>query len=56
MKAAPAVAPPSFEDATYRKVALRLVPYLFLLYVIAFLDRINVSYAKLQMSGELYWK
>lgn len=53
MNAAQAVAPPSFEDATFRKVALRLVPYLFLLYVIAFLDRINVSYAKLQMSGDL---
>jgi len=29
------------------------VPFLFLLYVIAFLDRVNVSYAKLQMSADL---
>jgi D-galactonate transporter len=53
MTATPVAASPSFEDATFRKVAFRLVPYLFLLYVIAFLDRVNVSYAKLQMSGDL---
>ena len=31
----------------------RLMPYLFLLFVIAYLDRVNVSYAALQMKGEL---
>ncbi|SRR6266496_2549171 len=31
----------------------RLMPYLFLLYVIAYLDRVNLSYAALQMKGEL---
>jgi len=29
------------------------MPYLFLLYVIAYLDRVNLSYAALQMKGEL---
>ncbi|HYW72393.1 MAG TPA: MFS transporter [Pyrinomonadaceae bacterium] len=29
------------------------MPYLFLLFVIAYLDRVNVSYAALQMKGEL---
>jgi len=31
----------------------RLMPYLFTLFVIAYLDRVNVSYAALQMKGEL---
>jgi MFS transporter, ACS family, tartrate transporter len=31
--------------ALYRKVDLRLLPYLFLLYVVAYLDRVNVSFA-----------
>ncbi len=48
-----AAAPSEFETATYRKIAWRIVPYVFLLYVIAFLDRVNVSYAKLQMSSDL---
>lgn len=48
-----AAATAHFETATYRKIAWRLVPYVFLLYVIAFLDRVNVSYAKLQMSADL---
>jgi MFS family permease len=46
-------APANFETVTYRKIAWRIVPYVFLLYVIAFLDRVNVSYAKLQMSSDL---
>lgn len=37
----------------YRKVRLRLIPLLFLGYVVAFLDRVNVSFAKLQMAGDL---
>ena len=31
----------------------RLMPYLFILFVIAYLDRVNVSYAALQMKGDL---
>ena len=31
----------------------RLMPFLFLLYIVAYLDRINVSFAFLQMRGEL---
>src|SRR5580704_13488737 len=47
--------PPSrqFEDATYAKVTRRLVPFLILCYVVAYLDRINVGYAKLQMLRDL---
>jgi hypothetical protein len=31
----------------YRKVRLRLIPLLFLGYVVAFLDRVNIGFAKL---------
>jgi MFS transporter, ACS family, tartrate transporter len=36
-----------------RRVAWRLMPYLLLLYVVAYLDRANVSYAGLQMTRDL---
>jgi MFS family permease len=42
-----------FEDQTYRKVTLRLVPFLILCYVAAYLDRVNIGFAKLQMSSDL---
>src|SRR6202047_5052641 len=35
------------------RIARRLLPYLFLLYVIAFLDRMNIGAAALQMPREL---
>lgn len=42
------------EKALVRKVFLRLVPFLFFLYIIAYLDRVNVGFAKLQMK-EFPW-
>ena len=45
--------PASFVDATYRKVAWRLLPFLFVCYVVAYLDRVNVGFAKLQMLSDL---
>ena len=44
---------PQFEKATYAKVTARLIPFLFLCYIVAFLDRVNVGFAKLQMAGDL---
>lgn len=41
------------EAATFRKVAWRIVPLLFLGYIVAFLDRVNVGFAKLQMAEDL---
>jgi ACS family tartrate transporter-like MFS transporter len=38
---------------TRKRIAWRILPFLFLLYVIAFLDRMNVSAAALQMPGDL---
>lgn len=37
----------------YRKIALRLVPFLMLLYMVAFLDRVNISFAALTMNRDL---
>lgn len=42
-----------FETATYRKVTWRLMPYLFLCYILAYVDRVNVGFAKLQMQQDL---
>ncbi len=44
---------PSIESAAYKKVFWRIIPFLTLCYVIAYLDRVNVGFAKLQMSQEL---
>ena len=38
---------------TRRRIARRLLPFLFVLYIVAFLDRMNVSAAALQMPGDL---
>jgi D-galactonate transporter len=40
-------------DSIYRKVTLRLIPLLFLCYVLNYLDRINIGYAQLQMRADL---
>jgi D-galactonate transporter len=41
------------DETVYAKVAWRLIPLLFLCYVLAYLDRVNVGFAKLQMQSEL---
>jgi len=43
----------AFERAVYRRVTLRLLPYLFLCYILAYIDRVNVGFAKLQMQQDL---
>jgi MFS transporter, ACS family, tartrate transporter len=43
------------EEVTRRRIAYRLLPYLWLLYVIAFLDRVNVAYAALDMTHDLHF-
>jgi MFS family permease len=40
-------------DALYRKIAWRIMPILFIGYIIAYLDRVNVGFAKLQMMDAL---
>jgi MFS transporter, ACS family, tartrate transporter len=41
------------ESATIRKIKIRLLPFLFALYVVAFIDRINLGFAALTMNPEL---
>jgi ACS family tartrate transporter-like MFS transporter len=41
------------ENALYAKLRRKLLPFLFVLYVVAYLDRINVGFAALQMNREL---
>ncbi|WP_199445602.1 MFS transporter, partial [Acidisphaera rubrifaciens] len=42
------------EDRTYAKVTRRIVPFLFFCYLAAYLDRVNVAFAKLQMLDDLH--
>ncbi|MGL5930172.1 MAG: MFS transporter [Dermatophilaceae bacterium] len=44
---------PTLSDATYRKVARRLLPFLGLCYFLSYLDRTNISVAALTMNDEL---
>ncbi|MEU9399713.1 MFS transporter [Streptomyces sp. NPDC048242] len=41
------------ENAVFRKVVRRIVPFLVLCYIVSYLDRVNVGFAKLQMSDDL---
>lgn len=41
------------EKRAYSKVFWRIMPFLMLCYVIAYLDRVNVGFAKLQMAQDL---
>src|SRR5215470_17339003 len=43
----------NLAGVTLRRVSLRLLPFLFVLYICNYLDRINVSMASLQMNREL---
>lgn len=39
------------EKKVMRKVTLRIIPFIMLLYFIAFLDRVNIGFAALTESG-----
>ena len=41
------------EETAIHKVTLRLIPFLFVLYIAAWLDRVNVGFAALQMNDAL---
>src|SRR5262252_3055430 len=55
IESAGAVAPPdpSEVEAVYDKIARRIMPFLVLLFVVAWLDRINVGFARLGMVADL---
>jgi sugar phosphate permease len=44
---------PDTGGITLRKITLRLIPFLFVLYIVAWLDRVNVGFAALQMNSDL---
>ena len=52
LEAAGAVAE-SCEAAAYNKVGWRLIPFLLLCYIVSYLDRVNVGFAKLNMLQDL---
>lgn len=43
----------SIESTTIRKTMLRILPFTFLCYVIAYLDRVNLGFAALEMNADL---
>ena len=43
----------AIEKSTMRKVYIRLLPFAILSYFLAYIDRINVSFAGLTMRGDL---
>jgi D-galactonate transporter len=49
----PGASAAAHDDLLYRKVSLRIIPFLFLCYVVSFLDRINIGFAQLQMKHDL---
>ncbi|KVQ49980.1 hypothetical protein WK03_07470 [Burkholderia cepacia] len=52
-KAIPADASPADLDALYRRIGWKLMPLLLVAQVLAYLDRVNVGAAKLQMAVDL---
>ncbi|SLM62379.1 MULTISPECIES: MFS transporter [Dickeya] len=44
---------PAVPSSAYRKITWRLIPFLCLCYLAAYLDRINIGLAKLQMASQL---
>jgi ACS family tartrate transporter-like MFS transporter len=53
MATSPAVDPTAIEATTVRKVRARIIPFVFILFVIAVLDRNNIGLAALTMNREL---
>jgi D-galactonate transporter len=50
----PATAINRLEEATFRRVTWRVLPLFFICYFVAYLDRVNVAFAKLQMLSDLH--
>jgi sugar phosphate permease len=48
-----AVHKPAVETETMRRISLRIMPFLMVSYFIAFVDRVNVGFAGLQMKQDI---
>jgi len=53
MASSPTIALIPTGTKTIRKIQMRILPFLFILYVISYLDRINIGFAALTMNKEL---
>jgi MFS transporter, ACS family, tartrate transporter len=53
MGSGPTIASLSIGTKTIQKVRIRIIPFIFVLYIVAFLDRINITFAALTMNKEL---
>jgi D-galactonate transporter len=42
-------------DRIYKKISWRLIPFLLFCYILSYLDRVNIGFAKLQMLGDLHF-
>jgi ACS family tartrate transporter-like MFS transporter len=42
-------------QALYAKISWRLIPYMFLLYIVAYLDRVNVGFAAMDLQRDLHF-
>eukprot|EP01042_Synura_sphagnicola_P010598 gene10598-13592_t len=42
-------------DGVFRRAAWRFIPLLFISYVVAYLDRVNIGFARLQMLNDLHF-
>ena len=49
------VTPSEMESSVLSKITRRIVPLLFVLYLVAYLDRINVAFGALQMQRQLHF-
>src|SRR5262249_6756517 len=49
----PVIASILIETRTMRKVKIRILPFILILYIVSFLDRINIGFAALTMNQEL---
>jgi len=48
-----AVESAQFEKRTVRKITGRIIPFVFVLYIVNYIDRANIGYASLHMNAEL---
>jgi D-galactonate transporter len=53
MPTSPALAQPDLERTTFYKLRRTIVPFVFLLFFVAYLDRINIGFAALTMNKDL---
>lgn len=48
-------AAPTELDGVYKKIFLRLIPFLMVLWILAWIDRVNIGFVKLTMLDDLKW-